>query len=130
MHKDWTDDSTFDPICMPTFKQYDALRMALADEVLQVVEDSLVDTHLDTLVKRIQPVDLDLLKLIRQRGLIHGKVITTQKEKQALMRCKVRGLVSPVRIKGQYYKYDITDLSLALLDEKGKATEKAKQYQT
>lgn len=130
MHKDWIDDSTFDQISMPTFKQYDSLRMDLADEVLQVVEDSLVDTHMDTLVKRVKPVDLDLLRLIQQRGLIHGKTIATPEMKEALIRCKARGLVSPVRIKGQYYKYDITDLGLTLLEEKKKPTERMKQYQT
>ena len=130
MHKDWIDDSTFDPISMPIFKQYDTLRMDLADEVLQVIEDSLVDTHLDTLMKRGQPVDLDLLKLIQERGLIHGKTLTTPEMKSALIRCKARGLVSPVRVKGQYYKYDITDLGLTLLEEKKKPTEKMKQYQT
>jgi hypothetical protein len=130
MHKDWIDDSTFDQINMPIFKQYDALRMDLADEVLQVVEDSLVDTHMDTLVKRVQPVDLDLLRFIQRRGLIHGKAITTPKMKEALIRCKARGLVSPVRVKGQYYKYDITPLGLTLLEEKEKPTEKMKQYQT
>lgn len=132
MHKDWIEDAEFDPITMNTFKQYDQLRMALADEVLQVVEDSLVDTHMSSLVKRIRPVDIDLLGLIRQKGLIHGKAITTQEMKDALMRCKARGLVSPVRIKGQYYKYDITDLGLALLEEKEKraTTERAEQYAT
>lgn len=130
MHKDWIDDSTFDQISMPTFKQYDSLRMDLADEVLQVVEDSLVDTHMDTLVRRVKPVDLDLLRLIQQRGLIHGKTITTPEMKEALIRCKARGLVSPVHIKGQYYKYDITNLGLTLLEEKKKPTEQMKQYQT
>ena len=105
------------------------MRMELADEVLQVVEDSLVDTHIGSLLKRVQAVDLDLIRLIREHGPIHGKMVDTTNMRSALTRCKARGLVSPVRIKGQYYKYDITDLGLELLTRSEKPTEKTKQYQ-
>jgi len=128
MNKDWIDEDEFDPMPPEKFKQYDDLRMDLADEVMQVIEDSLVETHMDGLVKRVQPIDLDLLRLIKERGIIHGKVIDTPEMKQALIRSKARGLISPVRVKGQYYKYDITDLGLELLARKEQLEEKAKQY--
>lgn len=129
MSKDWIDEDEFDAMPMEVFRQYDELRMDLADEVLQVVEDSLVVTHMDSLVKRVQPDDLGLIRLIRERGPIHSKVVDTLNMKRALIRCKARGLVVPVRVKGKYYKYDITDLSLELLQRKKQPTEKAKQYQ-
>ena len=60
---------------------------------------------------------------------VHGKVVDTPNMKRSLIRCKARGLVSPVRVKGKYYKYDITELGLELLNRKEQPAEKTKQYQ-
>lgn len=129
MKKTWIDEDNFDKMPMDVFRQYDELRMSLADEVLQVVEDSLVDTHMDSLMKRVQATDLELLKLIRDRGMIHGHIVESESLKSSLTRCKARGLVIPVRVKGKYYKYDISDLGMELLNRKEQPEEKAKQYQ-
>ena len=42
----------------------------------------------------------------------------------------LKGLVSSVRVKCHYYKYDIADLGLELLNRKERPLEKAKQYQS
>jgi len=129
MQKDWIDEDDFDPMPMDHFKQYDALRMDLADEVLQVVQDSLVDTHMASLAKSVKAIDLDLLRLITERGPIHQKVIDSAEMKRALIRCKARGLIIPVRVKDTYYKHDITNLGRELLSYKEEPIEKTKQYQ-
>jgi len=129
MSKDWIDEDDFDPMPMDHFKQYDALRMDLADEVLQVVQDSLVDTHMSSLAKSVKAIDLDLLRLITERGPIHQKVIDSAEMKRALIRCKARGLIIPVRVKDTYYKHDITNLGRELLSYKEEPIEKTKQYQ-
>lgn len=133
MQKRWIDEDDFDPMPMEYFKQYDAMRMGLADEVLQAVEDSLVETHMDMLIKRVQPIDLTLLKLIRGKGRVHSKTIDQElglEAKLALTRCKSRGLVVPIRVGSHYYKYDITELGLELLKEGDKPKDKPPQYQT
>lgn len=120
LHKDWLEEGTFDEMPPEYFRQYDQMRMALADEVMQVVEDSLVETHMGQLLKRVQPLDLTLLGLIQSRGVVRVRDI--QKEisdaaKLAVTRCKARGLIIPVRLGPNYNKYDITDLGAELLKE-------------
>lgn len=125
--KEWLDEDDFDPMPMEIFKEYDEMRMSLADEVLQSVEDTMVDTHMDTLVKRVQPTDIELLTLIKNKGMVYGQIIDEAlgpHSRLTLTRCKSRGLVIPIRIKGQYYKYDITELGLELLDTLAKQKEK------
>lgn len=126
MKKDWIDQSDFDPIPMPIFKQYDELRMELADEVLQVVEDSLVDTHMGSLLKRVNALDLQLLTLIKERGPTR-KSILPEDLKQCVVRCRGRGLITPQRIGTNYYKYDLTDLGIQLLSEKSRLVDKTQE---
>lgn len=98
----------------------------LAKEVLQVVEDSLVDTHMDGLMKRVKPVDLDLLNLIKEKGPVRGSYVT-EDLKESVIRCKARGLITPQRRGDHYYKYDITDLGLSLLEQKNRVADKTEK---
>lgn len=121
--KEWIDDSAFDMIPEEVFKQYDEMRMELADETIQRIEDTLVETHMGALVKRIQPMDVSLLKLIKQFGPVHTQQVLRElgdDGKAAIIRMKARQLISPVRVGHKYYKYDLNDLALELLKELAK----------
>jgi hypothetical protein len=118
---------------MEWFRQYDEMRMGLADEVLQSIDDSLVETHIDTLMKRVQPIDLNLLELVYTKGMIHSRDIDKEMGedgRMALIRCKSRGLLVPVRVQEHWYKYDITPLGIDLIKKmKEKPTEEVKVTQ-
>jgi len=123
IHKDWIDEGSFERMPMDKFKQYDEQRMSLADEVLQIAEDSLVETHMGNLIKRVPPIDVNFLRYVNNAGLVHMKGIDKEfggQAKAILTRCKSRGLVVARRMKGQYYKYDITELGSSFLKEKDK----------
>jgi hypothetical protein len=118
LKKNWIDEADFDQVPIDIFKQYDEMRMGLADEVLQSVEDSLVETHMDRLVKIVQPIDVTLLKLIREKGLLHIRDLEKdfgEEGKNAITRLKSRGLIVPVRVGEHWYKYDIQPLGSDLL---------------
>jgi len=126
MKKDWIDQDTFDQIPMSIFKQYDEMRMELADEVLQIVQDSLVDTHMGSLLKRVNALDLQLLTLIQAKGPVR-KSLLPEDLKPSVVRCRGRGLITPQRIGAHYYKYDITDLGESLLAEKARLVDKTQE---
>jgi len=118
MKKDWIDEDDFEPVPNDIFQEYDQMRMALADEVLQSVEDSLVETHMGSLVQRVQPIDLTLLRLVQTKGCLHGRDVEKElgeEGKLAVVRCKSRGLLVPIRMAEHYYKYDLTSLGIDLL---------------
>lgn len=128
LRKRWLDEGEFPEMPMEWFRQYDEMRMQLADEVLQAVEDSLVETHMPTLMKRTGPLDFDLLALIKARGDMKKRDLVNTlgpDTRNAIIRCKSRGLLVPVRKGPNYYRYDLTSLALELLKTKDKAREEA-----
>jgi hypothetical protein len=115
IHKDW---GTFDPWPLSIYEQYDEeLREDLTDEVIQRVQDKLVETHIEVIMKRIKPTDLGVLELITQKGLLRRKTDDYRSiEKETIVRLKSRNLIASVRLPSQEYAYDITDLGLEVLD--------------
>jgi len=117
-NKEWLDQQEFGPIPSDVFKEYHEMRMQLADERIQNLEDVMTDTHLPILLKKIEPIDLTILKSIKELGPIHHTKIKEEYGdlgRQSIIRLKSRQLMMPVRYGFKYYKYDITPLGLELL---------------
>lgn len=116
--KDWIEEQEFGKVPLDVYKQYDEMRMSLVDEVFVSIQDQMSEDTVGGLMKRIEPVDYQLLRLIKDVGPIHHHKLKDEfgdLGKKALVRCKARGLVVPRRKSKAYYVYDITDLALDLL---------------
>ena len=117
--KTFMEVNTFDPWPDWVYKKYDDMRMELAEEVIQRIEDSITTTHIGTVLKLCKPLDFEILGVIDSRGAIHQHVIEDygKEGKQSVLRLKSRGLIVPVRQETQnpYYKYDLTPLGKDVL---------------
>lgn len=116
--KTWIETNYFEPVPDEVYKQYDEMRMSLVAEVKQRIQDEMAETHIPYILKRIQPSDINLLETIQQKGMIQRKSLERwlgEQGKEALVRCKARNLVVPVRKKTTYW-YDITNLGLDVLE--------------
>lgn len=116
--KDWIEVQEFGRVPLDVYQQYDEMRMALVDEVFVSIEDSMVEDTTAQILKRMEGIDFQLLTFIKTLGPInHHKLYSEfgEKGKQAVARCKARGLVIPIRKGPAYYTYDITDLALDVL---------------
>lgn len=117
-NKDWLEQQEFGKVPLDVFTQYDEMRTSLVDEVFVSMEDSMAEDTIEGLKKKVEQVDLQLLRLIKQRGPIHYHKLKDelgQFGKKALIRCKARQLVTPVRRSETYYVYDLTSLGFDLL---------------
>jgi len=118
--KDWLEINTFDPIPLDVFQQYDEMRTSLVDEVFVSIGDAMAESSIEGLLKKVQPIDIQLLCLTEDLGPQH---ITKLKEKfgeairDSITRCKARSLITPLRKGPHYYVYDITNLGLDLLKQ-------------
>jgi len=123
--KTWIDDFEFDPIPDEIFREYDKMRQALADEVLVSIEDTMVESGLEYLMRKLEPIDYQLMRIIKETGPIyHDKVYAEFGKamgKKLLTRLKSRGVISPVRDPTSgYSKYDMNTIGfeiLKILDE-------------
>ncbi len=117
--KTWLQDFDFPEVPKTEFQQYDDMRMSLADEILLKVEDQIVDTHLASLMRKVNPLDVQLLRLIELKGPVYKQQIVEELgEEQArnvIIRTKARQLINPIRVGVNYYRYDYTDLGVQLL---------------
>ena len=126
--KDWIETQNFFKVPTDVYKQYDEMRMSLVDEVKQRIRDAIAETQIEYILKRISPIDIKLLELIQAKGLVYMELIKNDigpDAKDVLIRCKARNLVVSVRMhedKINYYKYDLTDLGLQVLDAINKRT--------
>jgi len=120
-NKEWLLDFEFEEIPRDVFKQYDEKRCSLADEVLVSIQDVMATTEIESLLKRIKPMDVKVLRLIDQKGPARGDALALRKlgneGSQAVVRLKARGLIVPRRETPHHYKYDITDLGLSVLEQ-------------
>jgi ABC-type lipoprotein export system ATPase subunit/GNAT superfamily N-acetyltransferase len=116
--KIFVEKNTFDPWPNEVYREYDMMRMELADEVMQRIEDSIAINHTESVLKVCKPIDFELLKLIDQRGPVcYDRIDDVGKEgRLALVRLKARGLVIPIQVQGNYYKYDLTALGRNVLN--------------
>jgi len=115
--KEWVETNYFEPVPDDVYKQYDEMRLSLVDEMEQRIKDSMVETQTEAILKRLQSSDLELMQLLLKHGPIdkHYKLDKLpEKYREALIRCKARNLIIPIR-KGTTYWYDVTDLGLEAL---------------
>ncbi len=123
-NKEWLCDFTFDEIPKDVFKQYDEMRCSLADEVLVSIKDVMATTEMETILKRMKPTDVNLLRLIDRKGPTYSKAILEElgeEGKDTITRLKSKGIIVARRESAHYYRYDMTDLGsdvLAELDRK------------
>jgi len=118
-NKEWLCDFEFAEVPKDVFKQYDEMRCSLADEVLVSIKDVMAVTEVETIVKRVKPIDENLLRLIDEKGPTYSKAILEElgaESRKALVRLKARGLIVPRRESAHYYKYDMTDLGVSVLE--------------
>jgi len=69
--KEWLEVNEFKPVPLDVFEQYDEMRLSLVDEMFVSIDDAMADTNLESLMRKIQPIDIKLLRLIKQHGPIH-----------------------------------------------------------
>jgi len=118
-NKEWLWDFEFPEVPKDVFKQYDEMRCSLADEVLVSIKDVMAVTEVETILKRVKPIDMNLLRLIDEKGPTYSKAILEElgaESREALVRLKARGLIVPRRESAHYYKYDMTDLGVSVLE--------------
>jgi len=95
------------------YKEYNEMRMELADEVLVRIEDAISLNQLQFCLQVLKPIDFQVLQLISDRGPTYYYKITDLGSKDemrlSLVRLKARGLVVPLRSKtSTTYRYDMT----------------------
>ena len=118
--KDWLEVNTFEPIPLDVFTQYDEMRTSLVDEVFVSIGDAMSEGSVGELLKRVQPNDIVLLRLIKDTGPQYVKKLVEnfgEKIKDSITRCKARSLLTPIRKSPHYYVYDVTNLGLDLLKQ-------------
>jgi len=123
--KEWVETNYFEPIPEDVYKTYDEMRLSLVDEVEQRIKDTMVETQTEAILKRLQPSDVELMQIVSKRGQISWKYLhdsLPDKYKEALIRCKARNLMIPIR-KGTVYWYDLTDLGIEILKRSQKIEE-------
>lgn len=117
--KTFIENNDFTEVPVDVYKQYDEMRMSLVDEVEQRIKDAMVDSQLETTLKRLQPDDIELLQLLKERGPTSYEFlrqVCKDKFNNAAIRCKARSLVIAKRVQGKtYYTYDLTDLGDEIL---------------
>jgi len=116
--KEWIEEQEFGRIPLDVYEQYDEMRMSLVDEVFVAMQDQMSEDTVSGIIKRMEPIDYNLLQFIKTVGPIHHHKLKDEfgdKGKQALVRCKARGLIVPRRKSRAYYVYDLTDVALDVL---------------
>lgn len=123
-NKEWLDDFEFSEIPTDVFKQYDEMRCSLADEVLVSIQDVMATTELASILKRMKPIDFNLLMFLSDKGPSYNELIYDKlgdDAKNAVVRLKARGLIVPKLIPTSHrYRYHLTDLGLTVLTESQK----------
>lgn len=115
--KDWIDSFTFEEMPMDVYKQYDEMRCSIADELDQQIDDAITETQTPALLKRLQPLDIELMEQIEAKGMLSYDYLHETcggRFHDAVIRCKARSLVVPVRKQTAYW-YDLTNLGIQIL---------------
>jgi len=126
--KEWIETNYFEPVPEDVYKTYDEMRLSLVDEVEQRIKDAMAESQTETILKRLQPVDVELMQIITKRGQLSYDYLhdaLPEKYREALVRCKARNLLIPVR-HGKKYWYDLTDLGLEILKQSQKVEKPVK----
>lgn len=125
MRKDWIENGTFDPIPFNIYKEYDELRRDLTKQVFVRLKDALSMDTVDQMLKILKPADIQLLRLIDQKGPVKYDTAKDQLGevyKDTLTRCKARSLVIPTNLGNNNYKLDLSSIGYDILTalDKGK----------
>lgn len=98
------------------------MRVALADEVMQRIEDATTISRLDIVFKLCKEPDFQLLHFINTRGPIHHHLVKDKEiDHFTITRLKARGLIVPTEVNKDYYKYDLSSLGRELVNKWEKA---------
>jgi hypothetical protein len=115
--KEWIDEFSFDDIPLEQYKIYDEKRLNLVEYLDQQIQDAQVDGDSWRLLKKLTPEDIDLLKEIREKGMITADSVRKRNLNSTAQRCIARSLVLPTVKKGTQNKYyDLTDYGLGILE--------------
>lgn len=122
MKKIWVESGTFEPIPKEVYAKYDVMRRELTKEVFVRIEDALSNDNIDFLLRLVKPEDIQLLKLIDQKG----PVAYEKTMEDVITRCRSRNLILTVSTAGKHVKYELSRLGKDLLvtvdaDERTKA---------
>jgi len=128
-NKEWLCEFEFEEVPRDVFKQYDELRCSLADEVLVSIKDVMATTEVESIIKRMKPIDYNLLTFLEERGPSYNDMVYEtlgDESRDAIVRLKARGLIVPRRIAtSRRYRYHITDLGTSVLKEAEKQKEES-----
>jgi hypothetical protein len=124
----YVETNSFDKVPDWVYKEYDKMRQALCDEVMQVIEDTISSTSISTVLKLVKPEDVEILQLIDLKGPLHQHSLDDYgpQAKQAITRLKARGLVVPTMMGKGYYKMDLSPLGQTVLEKLKENKEKPK----
>ena len=129
--KSWIEVQEFDPIPLDVYEQYDEMRLSLVDEQFIAITDVMTEDTVEGTIKRLEPIDSQLLRLIKKNGPINHHRLKDELGEpglKAMARCKARGLTVPVRKSEAYYNYDITDFGLEVLKACESQPSQSSQY--
>jgi hypothetical protein len=115
-NKEWLWDFQFKEVPEDVFRQYDEMRCSLADEVLVSIKDVMAVTEVETIVKRVKPIDENLLRLIDEKGPACSKAIQDElgeESRDALVRLKARSLIVPRSMHACMQKGGTVDTTLS-----------------
>jgi hypothetical protein len=118
MKKHCVEFGEFAPIPPEIYKQYDAMRQDLNKQAFIRLKDAMALDTVDMLVKILQPDDIQLLSLIRQKGPVKyniAKDTLGEKYQDTLTRCKARSLVIPTNIGSNHYRLDLSSIGIDVL---------------
>lgn len=118
MKKDFIEVGEFSPIPMPRYKEYDEMRKDLNKQAFVRLKDAMSVDTVDALLKILQPDDVQLLSLIRQKGPVKydlAKDKLGESYKDTLTRCKARSLIIPTNLGNNNYKLDLSSIGLDVL---------------
>ncbi len=116
--KSWQQESNFGEIPWSRFSPYDEMRVSLADEVLERIDDAM-RSKMPALIKRMSEDDINILKRLRDLGPLNEyqrDQVFGGERKAVLVKLKAHQLVAPVRRKKSFY-IDITQFGLDSLEE-------------
>ena len=118
--KKWQDTFTFDNVPTNVYLEYDEHRLALVEELKQMMKDAMVDTDSARIIKRMDSIDIEFLDLIQLKGPLDKNWIRLPENTlllEVLKKSKARSLVIPAKKIGtsDAYCYDLTDLGFETL---------------
>jgi len=116
--KEWLEEFKFEQVPNDVFLQYDEMRCQLAEEVLFSINETMAVEQVEQILKRIQPLDINLLNILLQKGPSTFEVLKDEmgpEYRNTVVRMKARGIIVPQKVGNNYYKYDITELGMSIV---------------